>query len=111
MSNQEQFEPHLIENAKNLLKRDGYEVGEYNPHGMSAWWIENDHVKVMALGSNEQEAIDNAVDAGFWDSLKMADDDLAEYEQNGWDDSYIRAGNASEAFWAENVSIKKILQA
>ncbi|MCY9864962.1 hypothetical protein OTK49_20820 [Vibrio coralliirubri] len=100
-----------FEEAKKLLSDNGYEIGEYNPHNMSVWLIENDHTRCLAIGCHEQEAIDYAVDNGNWDSLKMSAADLAEYEQNEWHDSFIRAGNASEAFWAENTSMTKILTA
>jgi len=94
-----------------MLSKNGYEIGEYNPHCVSAWLIINDHVVGIAIGSSEQEAIDSIVDAGGWDSLKMSDEDYREYDYEGWTDSYIYAGNASEAFWSENLSIKKLVQA
>jgi len=55
-----------------------------------------------------QDAIDNAVDAGKLDSERMSDADHQEYEANGWDDSYMLAGNASEPFWCESLSIEDI---
>lgn len=94
-----------------LLSKNGYEIGEYNPHEVSAWLIQNDHTRCLVIGSNEQEAIDNAVNGGHWDSQKMSEEDLEEYESNGWTDSFVRAGNASEAFWAENIAITLILTA
>ncbi|MDS1821079.1 hypothetical protein QX249_10445 [Vibrio parahaemolyticus] len=105
------LQEELFEDAKKKLAENGYELGEYNPHRVSAWWVVNDHVKCLAIGQHEQEAIDNCVDANLWDSLKMSDEDLEEYESNGWHDSFIRAGNASEAFWSENLVVRKILTA
>lgn len=101
----------LFEDAKRKLAQSGYKLGDYNPHQVSAWWVVNDYVKCLAIGEHEQEAIDNCIDAGFWDSLKMSDEDLKEYESNEWNDSFIRAGNASEAFWSENLKVYKILTA
>ena len=57
--------------------------------------------------NDEQEAIDTAVDNGKLDSEQMSDADHLEYETNGWDDSYILAGNASEPFWSEYLSIRE----
>lgn len=55
-----------------------------------------------------QDAIDEAVDRGKLDSERMSDADFQEYEANGWDDSYMLAGNASEPFWTEYLSIQDI---
>ena len=54
---------------------------------------------------NESVALDEAIDAGKLDSEKMSSADYQEYSDNGWDDSYILAGNASEPFWCEYLSI------
>ena len=56
----------------------------------------------------DQDAIDEAVDRGKLDCMKMSDEDYAEYESNGWDDSYICAGNASEPFWSEHLWLEQI---
>ena len=58
--------------------------------------------------NNEQDAIDEAVDAGKMDCQAMSEADHAEYELKGWDDSYILAGNASEPFWSEYLSISEV---
>ena len=65
-------------------------------------------VIAFAHANNEQDAIDEAVDAGKLDSELMSEADHAEYESNGWDDSYILAGNASEPFWSECLSIAEV---
>ena len=102
---------NLREEGIKMLKEDGYNMGDYNPHRRSAWLIQNDHIATVALGDHEQDAIDNVVDSGAWDSLMMSDEDLNEYQSEGWDDSYLTAGNASEAFWCENLNITKIVTA
>ena len=53
-----------------------------------------------------QDALDNAVNAGYMDSERMADADHAEYNANNWHDSFIYAGNANEPFWSEYLWIK-----
>ena len=60
----------------------------------------------VSYGNNEQEAIDNAVDDNLMDCQLMSDEDHAEYDTNGWHDSYMYAGNASEPFWTEYLWIK-----
>lgn len=95
--------------AKRLLAINGFSKGDYNPHRVKAWLIHNEiYYSFIAIGSSEQEAIDNCVDSNLWDHMLMDTDDFLEYESKGWDDSYITAGNASEAFWAENLFIKEI---
>jgi len=101
---------YIVDGIK-ILAKNGYEIGEYNPHGVSAWLIQNDHTVAVAIGGYEQEAIDNTVDAGAWDSLMMSEADHIEYTENGWDDSFCYAGNACEAFWCEHLHITKLIQA
>ena len=57
---------------------------------------------------HEQEALDIAADRDKLDCQLMSSVDYVEYRDNGWDDSYILAGNASEPFWSEYLSIKQI---
>jgi hypothetical protein len=42
------------------------------------------------------------------DSELMSDADHATYEANGWDDSFMRLGNAGEPFWTEYLGITDI---
>jgi len=101
---------YIVDGIK-MLSRNGYEIGEYNPHGTSAWLIQNDHTTCVVIGDHEQDACDAAADSGAWDSMKMSDEDYKEYSENGWDDSYSYAGNASEAFWTEHLYITKLITA
>ena len=57
---------------------------------------------------NTAVALDIAADAGKLDCQQMSESDFREYEANGWDDSYILAGNASEPFWSEYLGISEI---
>ena len=70
---------YIVDGIK-MLSKNGYEIGEYNPHGTSAWLIQNEHTTCVAIGDCEQDAIDNAVDDGAWDSLEMSYTDHQEYE-------------------------------
>ena len=84
-----------------IANKDGYRFGE------QAYLIGHEFGTLcVSYGNNEMEALDNAVDAGFMDCLLMLEDDHAEYEANGWHDSYIYAGNTSEPFWSEYLWIK-----
>lgn len=56
----------------------------------------------------EQDAIDTAADSGHMDCQLMADSDYLEWRDKGWDDSYILAGNASEAYWSDYLGISLI---
>ena len=74
-----------------IANKDGFRYGE------SAYLIGNEFGLIcVAYGNNEQEAIDNAVDDNLMDCQLMSDEDHAEYDTNGWHDSYIYAGNAGE---------------
>lgn len=84
-----------------IANKDGYRFGE------QAYLVGNEFgVLCVSYGNNEQESLDNAVDAGFLDCQLMSADDHAEYDANGWHDSYIYAGNAGEPFWSEYLWIK-----
>ena len=91
------------------LTEAGYEAGEYNPHNVRAWAIRNQFGALcVVVGAHEQEALDEAVNEGFLDSELMSPLDYKEYSDNGWHDSYTYAGSASEAIWAEYLSIVEI---
>ena len=62
----------------------------------------------FAYGNCEQDALDAAADSGHLDSERMSPNDHHEYCQNGWDDSFIHLGNASEPFWCEYLQIREI---
>ena len=96
--------------ARAMLVEDGFDgPDDYNPYNVRAWSFHNEYgILGVALGSHMQEALDNAVDNGILDSMQMSDEDLTEYELNGWDDSFVRAGNAGEAFWSVDLHIFEV---
>ena len=65
-------------------------------------------VIAFAYGNCEQDALDAAADSGHLDSERMSLEDYREYSQNGWDDSFLYLGNASEAFWCEYLQIREV---
>lgn len=84
-----------------IANKDGFRYGE------SAYLIGNEYGLIcVSYGDYEGTALDNAVDAGYMNSELMSDADHAEYDSNGWHDSFICAGNASEPFWSEYLWIK-----
>lgn len=84
-----------------IANQDGFKWGE------TAYIIGHEHgTMCVSYGNNEQEALDHAVDWGFLDVQIMSEEDHLEYEANGWDDSYMCLGNASEPFWTEYLWIK-----
>ena len=56
----------------------------------------------------EQHALDEAVDCGKLNSMLMSAEDFAEYEREGWEDSYAFAGNASEPVLTDYLGIHEI---
>ena len=93
-----------------LLAEYGIKAGEYNPHNVGAYAFSNEFGQfAIGIGSHEQDAIDDAVDENRFDCQKMSDEDHAEYEREGWDDSYMLAGNASEPFWTTYLHMERIV--
>ena len=70
----------------------------------------NNEFGIIAIvyANNEQDALDEAVDRDKLNSQIMSTEDFEEYSNNGWDDSYTFAGNASEAIWTEYLHINEI---
>ena len=61
-----------------IANKDGFRYGE------NAYLIGHEFGLIcVAYGNNEQEAIDNAVDAGYMDCQLMSDSDHTEYDANG----------------------------
>ena len=56
----------------------------------------------------KQDALDDAVNNGKLDSQIMSQEDYAEYESNGWTDSFCYAGNAGEPIWTEYLAIQEL---
>ena len=96
--------------ARRLLLVNGFKNGDYNPHNVGVYAISHEFgVFALAIGSHEQEALDNAVDDECMDCMIMDQEDFQEYEDNGWHDSFILAGNASEPFWSEYLGISRLI--
>jgi hypothetical protein len=84
-----------------IANKDGFRWGE------KAYLIGHELGLIcVSYANNAQDALDYAVDAGYLDCQLMSDSDHAEYDSNGWHDSFIYAGNASEPFWSEYLWIK-----
>ncbi len=84
----------------NIANKDGFRFGE------EAYLIGNEYgLLCVAYGSHEQDALDAAVDAGFLDSQIMSEDDHKEYENKGWHDSFIIAGNYCKPVCSEYLHI------
>jgi hypothetical protein len=85
-----------------LVNPDGFiPAGEYNPHNVRPWVIGHEHgAFAIAFASCEQDAIDEAIDAGKMDGMKVSDEDLATATDDEHED-YLRGGNASEYFYQD----------
>ncbi len=55
-----------------------------------------------------QEALDEALDAGRLDGDLMSPEDYEEAVANGWHDSYMLLGNASEPVWSQYLTVNEI---
>ena len=79
--------------ADRVLTDDVTLQGEWQVGRSSLWMIGYQFGPTCAVwASNEQEALDAAVDADFLDSSIIEEGELSEY----CEDEYIRAGNAGE---------------
>lgn len=62
----------------------------------------------IVYANHDGDALDAAVDNDKLNGEKMSDEDHAEYDAKGWNDSFVLAGNASEPFWSEYLWITEI---
>ena len=85
--------------ARRLCLINGYD---------NAYHIADERRGAIVVGYNEQDALDNLINDGGFDRNLMTEDDYNEYNEKGWHDSFILAGNASEPFWSEHLYIKQI---
>lgn len=83
-----------------VVNPDDYtERGGFNPHNVRPWLIHNEFGTLcIVYSSNEQDALDEAVDADKMDSCLVSDADYAEAEREGHADEYASLGNAGEPF-------------
>lgn len=88
--------PETIVNPDNWDYSNGKAWAIFNEYGLIA----------LSFESNEQDALDDAADAGRLDSCRMSDEDAAEYESKGWDVSYL--GNACEPFNLDYISMQQL---
>lgn len=65
-------------------------------------------VIAIVYADHVQDAFDAAADAGALDSEKLSDEDYAEHIAEGWDDSYVLLGNASEPFASTYLGITEL---
>ena len=88
-----------------LLSNNGYEMGEFNPHGVSAWLVSDLYAgQGIAIGSCEQEALDMLVDeTKYFDCLQAHPEDDTE--------EFAALGNASELFDLTYTRIELIVRA
>lgn len=93
------------EDGIKLLAKAGYELGEYNPHGMSAWLIHEPTAgTAVSIGGDEQEALDNLCDeTNYFDVLAQ---DPSDINAQG-----TSLGNDGALYDIDEISMTKIIQA
>jgi hypothetical protein len=65
-------------------------------------------ILAIAYADCAQEALDEALDAGRLDGDLMSPEDYEEAVANGWHDSYMLLGNASEPVWSQYLTVNEI---
>lgn len=97
---------------KDIVNPDEYDTArEGSRYGMKMWAIVEQVgysaiIRCIAFARSEQDALDEAVDADKLDHLKVADDEHPP-ESEEWN-NYLCAGNASEFFHQDGLSIREM---
>ena len=94
-----------LEDGIKLLAANDYKLGEFNPHGVSAWLVSDLYAgQGIAIGAYESEALDMLCDeTKYFDCLQAHDGDDTE--------EFTPLGNASELFDLTYTSIQLIVRA
>ncbi len=94
-----------MEDGIKLLSENGYELGEYNPHGVSAWLVSDLYAgQGIAIGECAEDALDMLVDeTTYFDCLQIHSNDDGE--------GAAALGNASELFDLSYTRIELIVRA
>lgn len=80
----------------------------FNPHSVRLWVIGNEFGALCAVWADcEQDALDEAVDANFLDSLQVDEAEFAQMPEDEQDE-FARLGNAGEPFDLSNVWIQTV---
>lgn len=100
--------------AERILCNDIFipEIDRFNPHSVRLWLIGNEYGALAACwASCEQDAMDEAFDAGLLESFEVSEEDVAKStddEREGW----VALGNAGEYCnldyaWIEPVTLDR----
>lgn len=90
-------------NANRILTNDVIFDGEFNPHKIGLFVISNEYGFVCALwAGNEQDALDEAVDANLMDGFAIDETDV--------DENTVYLGNAGEPFCLDNCGCRRVPQ-
>lgn len=88
-----------INEARVALANDGIYSIEDIRNG-SAFAFHNEFGLLgVVIADHAQDAYDEAADTGILNSECMDPEDHAEHVREGWTDSFIYAGNESQAYW------------
>lgn len=102
----------LTLDADRILTNDVVNPGVYNPHGVALWLIEGVYGPVAAVwASNEQDALDEAVDENLMDAYILSDEDAADRTKGSGDDTeenFARLGNEGIPVDLDDVAMHKI---
>jgi hypothetical protein len=98
--------------ADRILCNDVVLPGDTNPHRVGLWLIEGVYGPIAAVwASNEQDALDEAVDSELMEGYRLSDEDAADRTKGSGDDAeedFARLGNAGEPFDLNDVGMHKL---
>ena len=82
--------------------------GDYNPHNVRPWIIGYEHgAFAIVFADCAQDAIDETINSGKMDGMKVSDDDLEAATDEERED-YLCGGNASEYFYQNYLWLEDI---
>lgn len=91
-----------------LCNEDPVLPGDYHPYNMRLWVIGNEHGGIVALwATNEQDALDNAVDLNMLDNMMVSPVDFENISEAEKED-LIYLGNASEPYYQDYLWMSEV---
>ena len=100
-----EFDQYIIDDAIKMLAVNGYEIGEFNPHGVSAWQVQHPIAGTgLCIGECEQDALDNLCDeTSYFNMLAIDDNDCI--------DNACSLGNDGALYNIDDIAMHKVITA
>ena len=92
---------------EDVVNPDAYiPKGEYNPHNVHPFLIHNEYGTLAVVFADcEQDALDEAADAGKLKGHALSNEDVEEWNKDGREEDITYLGNASEPYSLDYIGI------